>query len=1259
MTQGFQRFTKRYANVLGVLIGLTVVSSILLYSGCGMTSSPNIPTPTPTPTPDTTPPTSTITSPTEGATVLIGKPVAIIGISSDAGGGSVVRVEVSVDGGATYSAAAGTNAWSFNWTPSAPGPATIKSRAVDNAGNVQNPQAEIHVTVDARPTSTITSPTEGAIVLFGSRVTITGTASDSGGGSVVRVEVSVNDGFSYSAATGTDAWSFNWTPSFPGPATIKSRAVDNTGNVQNPPTEVHVTVDALPTSTITSPTNGALVLIDTPIAITGTAFDAGSGSVVRVEVSVNGGATFSAAVGTNVWSFNWTPSAPGLTTIKSRAMDNTGNVQEPPTEITVTVRIPITIRVPSDQPTIQSAINVALFGDTVLVAPGAYAENINFGGKAITVTSESGPQDTIIDGGNVDPVVIFNSGERRDSALNGFTLQNGRSDFNNQVSGVGGGISVRGSSPTIKNNVIRNNRACEGGGIGIKFGSPLIQMNTITGNITGCGGGDGGGISIGGAASAEILDNEISDNVSSNGGGIGMFAAGTPIIKRNIIKGNMVSPFSGQGGGLYMVNFSDALIVQNLITGNQAASGGGIFWLVPGGGGARGPRLVNNTIADNNVTSFGSGILADGFDARTELTNNIIVAKPGQSGLHCGDFNDQNPPILRFNNIFSAGGPAYGGTCSNKTGTDGNISVDPQFTNPAQGDYHLQQVSPSIDAGDNLTPNLPDMDIDGDPRVLDGDADGTATIDMGIDEFLLPTGSTTPTSIITSPKAGATVATGTTVSITGVARDAGGGTVALVEVSVDGGATWNLATGTTAWSYDWTPTAPGPATIKSRAVDDSGNVQDPPAEITVTVRIPDTIRVPSDRPTIQSAINVAAFGDTVLVAPGTYVENINFGGKAITVRSESGPEVTIIDGRNADSVLSFTSGEGRDSVLNGFTLQNGRTSLGGGIKVQGSSPTITNNVIRNNHACTGAGIGINFGSPLIRLNSIAGNRISDCFEVGGGGGIGIVGPTSAEILDNVISDNTSSNGGGINLSVAGTPIIKRNIIKGNNTLSFGQGGGIYIISDSNPLIVQNLITGNQAHTGGGLYLTNSSPGPTLVNNTIADNNAISMGSGFFVEGFGARTELTNNIIVAKPGQSGLHCGNLGFLNPPIIRFNNIFSSGGMAYGGSCSDKTGMDGNISSDPLFTNPTLGDYHLRQGSRSIDSGFNLAPNLPDTDIDGDPRILDGDGNGTAIIDMGVDEFLAPSLISVFRMRARVMRPLWTWWTPMDNFKALPHFR
>jgi hypothetical protein len=94
------------------------------------------------------------------------------------------------------------------------------------------------------------------------------------------------------------------------------------------------------------------------------------------------------------------------------------------------------------------------------------------------------------------------------------------------------------------------------------------------------------------------------------------------------------------------------------------------------------------------------------------------------------------------------------------TGREGNISADPLFVNPTQGDYHLQLWSPSIDAGDNQAPSLPDKDVDEDPRILDGDGNGTAIIDMGVDEFVLPPGSTTPISRITFPTAGAIKAIG-------------------------------------------------------------------------------------------------------------------------------------------------------------------------------------------------------------------------------------------------------------------------------------------------------------------------------------------------------------------------------------------------------------------------------------------------------------------------------------------------------------------
>src|SRR5258707_7759680 len=81
------------------------------------------------------------------------------------------------------------------------------------------------------------------------------------------------------------------------------------------------------------------------------------------------------------------------------------------------VRAQNIISVPTSQPTIQAAINAANNGDTVLVAPGTYVENINFSGKAIAVTSSGGPAVTVIDGGAQGPVVTFNQNEPTASQL--------------------------------------------------------------------------------------------------------------------------------------------------------------------------------------------------------------------------------------------------------------------------------------------------------------------------------------------------------------------------------------------------------------------------------------------------------------------------------------------------------------------------------------------------------------------------------------------------------------------------------------------------------------------------------------------------------------------------------------------------------------------------------------------------------------------------------------------------------------------------
>jgi hypothetical protein len=393
----------------------------------------------------------------------------------------------------------------------------------------------------------------------------------------------------------------------------------------------------------------------------------------------------------------------------------------------------LTINVPKDQPTIQAGINAANNGDTVLVAPGTYKENINFNGKAITVTSSNGAKVTIIDGGKLAPVVTFSSNETLSSVLSGFTLQDG--DANYTSAGEGGGIAVEGASPTIRGNVIQHNfGANAGGGIGIGFGSPLIQGNIIRNNSQDPavdGGVGGGGISVrgGGTGSARIIANVIKDNSWNNlgtgsGGGISLFGSGSTLIKNNIITGNIAG---SSGAGISMVNFvPGTIVVQNLIAGNSSPGDAGIYW-------SDSPAaLVNNTITDGPAATGSSTaiIVADGLASSLIIANNIVVSSNvATSGFYCSFGDIQNPRKFYNNDIFSSKGSAYGGMCTDQTGKHGNISANPKFVNPIKQKYHLGAGSPAINAGSTSAPHLPKKDLAGHPRIVNG------KIDMGAYEF--------------------------------------------------------------------------------------------------------------------------------------------------------------------------------------------------------------------------------------------------------------------------------------------------------------------------------------------------------------------------------------------------------------------------------------------------------------------------------------------------------------------------------------------
>jgi hypothetical protein len=388
------------------------------------------------------------------------------------------------------------------------------------------------------------------------------------------------------------------------------------------------------------------------------------------------------------------------------------------------------------------------------------------------------------------------------------------------------------------------------------------------------------------------------------------------------------------------------------------------------------------------------------------------------------------------------------------------------------------------------------------------------------------------------------------------------------------------------------------------------------AVFTTSFALASIIHIPQDQPTIQAGINVANNGDTVLVAPGTYIENIDFKGKGITVVSASGAKVTIIDGAQKGPVVTFSTNESPASVLRGFTIRNGNATTnigeGGGISVEGSSPTILNNVITNNQACEGDGIGVGFGSPVIKNNRILKNFDAACGGIGGGG-IGIRGASSAQIIHNTISNNrTGSYGGGIALWSGNAVLIENNIISGNTAGS--NGGGISMFNDvSSVAIVQNVIKGNWSATGNGIYWSN--PPLLLVSNTITDSAKASGGSTVWGDGFCCSVTIVNNIIVATAGATNAFVCNYVDFPPQAFTFNDAFSANGPAFAGMCTNQTGSNGNISANPAFVGNN--NYRLMAGSPAIDVGNNSAPDLPKKDVAGKPRIVGG------TVDVGAYEF------------------------------------
>jgi len=362
---------------------------------------------------------------------------------------------------------------------------------------------------------------------------------------------------------------------------------------------------------------------------------------------------------------------------------------------------------------------------------------------------------------------------------------------------------------------------------------------------------------------------------------------------------------------------------------------------------------------------------------------------------------------------------------------------------------------------------------------------------------------------------------------------------------------------------------------------------------------------------LQNALTTAQSNgqdDVIYLAAGVYsaVENgkgfvydsTNGDNRKLTICGENGTtaEQVILDGGNAFAPVLSLVDENPDHLNSAFTVQ--------GI-------TIRNGKMQERDQ-NGGGLCVSSkGDVTVKSCIITANTGDD------GGGVAIYSSYgSVTFINNVVTDNIAmDDGGGVDIDIANVDTEKFVILKGNtikNNKAEEDGGGLRIES-RNLICVNNLIVKNRGYYGGGISLIPWSEGQSIFTNNTVTSNYAQEGGGIAIyseEEYQVIVYFYNNIIWGNTASTGSDIYKVG--DGMSYLYNNDYHD---VVGGFIQ----VIDNIDTDPLFVDQINGDYHLQSSSPCIDKGTADAPELPDTDFEGDPRVVG------AAPDIGADEVIA----------------------------------